>query len=405
MVFTGSDSSLEQQVESSSPSYDSDTDGTQRNEAVWDTEDDHIRPSSDIEILAMVQHSHAHDNVDIFDNVFAHDQTHPAYPESISDTYVVEQNDSNITFATPDMDPNRGEPTQDGSSYEQDRALFASLINNFKHEIDKCKNDNHEAKQANVFLNKELERFKEMEKHQYQQNQQQQHHQQQSYQQPSQSHFHQQPFRPQQQYLMMQQHQIIPQQQPYPMSQHPIQYSSKQPHWFDRLCEVITTQQSRHEAGSLDTPPMLTPGNYVQWASCFLRFIELRKPHGKFMKQVILEAPFQWSTRLEGGDPSTDPPRAPVEKLLPESLLTKEQKLHREADEYAMIYILQGIPNPIYRSVDAQKMVKAMWEHVHLLMEGTQLNKDDMKSKLYMEYTNITIEPGETLESYYHRFT
>lgn len=66
LVFTGSDSSSEQQVESSSPSYDSDTDGTQRNEAIWDTEDDHIRPSSDTEILATVQHSHAHDNLDIF---------------------------------------------------------------------------------------------------------------------------------------------------------------------------------------------------------------------------------------------------------------------------------------------------------------------------------------------------
>jgi hypothetical protein len=83
---------------------------------------------------------------------------------------------------------------------------------------------------------------------------------------------------------MMQQHQIIPQQQPYPMSQQPNQYSSKQPHWFDRMCEVITTQQSRHEAGSLETPPMLTPGNYVQWSSRFLRFLELKKPHGKFLK-------------------------------------------------------------------------------------------------------------------------
>ena len=108
LVFTGSDSSSEQQVESSSPSYDSDTDGTQRNGAVWDTEDDHIRPSSDTKILATVQHSHAYDN--IFANMFVHDQTHPAHPESISDTYVVEQNDSNIAFATSDMDHNRGEP-------------------------------------------------------------------------------------------------------------------------------------------------------------------------------------------------------------------------------------------------------------------------------------------------------
>jgi hypothetical protein len=164
LVFTGSDSSSEQQVDSSSPSYDLDVDGTQRNEAVWDIEDDHISPSSDTEILATVQHSYAHDNVNIFENMFVHDQTHPEHSESISDTYVVEQNDSNITFATPDMDPNRNKPAQDGSSYEQDRALFASLINNFKHELDKCNNDNREAKQANVLLTKELERFKEMEK-------------------------------------------------------------------------------------------------------------------------------------------------------------------------------------------------------------------------------------------------
>ena len=120
---------------------------------------------------------------------------------------------------------------------------------------------------------------------------------------------------------------------------------------------------------------------------------------------MILEGPFEGPTRLEIGDPTADPPRAPAEKLVPENLLTDDQKLHREADEYVMAYILQGIPYPIYRSVDAQKTAKAMWEHVHLLMEGTQLNKDDMESKLYKEYTGITIEPGESLESYYHRFT
>ena len=61
-----------------------------------------------------------------------------------------------------------------------------------------------------------------------------------------------------------------------------------------------------------------------------------------------------------------------------------------------MAYILQVIPNPIYRSIDAQKIAKDMWEHIHLLMVGTQLNKDDMESKLYMEYTDITIEHGDT---------
>ena len=125
---------------------------------------------------------------------------------------------------------------------------------------------------------------------------------------------------------------------------------------------------------------MLTPGNYVQLASRFLRFIELKKPNGKYMKQVILEGRFQWPINYVGGDPSADPPVAPTAIPVPESALTAEQHIHREADEYVMAYILQGIPNPIFRSVDAQKTAKAMWEHVHLLMEGTQLNKEDMES-------------------------
>lgn len=150
---------------------------------------------------------------------------------------------------------------------------------------------------------------------------------------------------------------------------------------------------------------MLTPGNYVLWASRFLRFIELKKPHGKFMKKVILEGPFQWPTITVEGDPNANPPRLASVNPIPETQLTTDQLLHREADEYAMIQILQGIPNPIFQSVDAQKTTKAMWEHIHLLMEGTDLNKEYMESKLYMEYTMFMIEPGETLESYYHRFT
>lgn len=123
------------------------------------------------------------------------------------------------------------------------------------------------------------------------------------------------------------------------------------------------------------------------------------------MKQVILEGPFPWPVNYVGGDPSADPPVAPTAVRVPESQLTAEQNHHREADEYAMSYVLQGIPNIIFRSVDAQTTAKAMWEHVHLLMQGTQLNKEDMESKLYLEYTNIMIEPGESLESYFHRFT
>lgn len=191
--------------------------------------------------------------------------------------------------------------------------------------------------------------------------------------------------------------------QPPSMSQ--VNKPVKETHWFDQMCEVISTQQSRHEAGSLDTPPMLTPGNYVQWASRFLRFFELKKPHGKYLKKVILEGPFQWPTITVTGDPSALPPRPDSTILVSENQLTVEQVLHHEADQYAMIYILQGIPNPIFKSADTQKTAKAMWEHVHLLMEGTKLNQEDMESKHYMEYANFMALSGESLESYYHPFT
>ena len=154
---------------------------------------------------------------------------------------------------------------------------------------------------------------------------------------------------------MHEQHQLLmhqqqfPQQQPYlPQQMQTYLPPTKQTHWFDQMCEAITSQQSRHEAGSLDIPPMLTPGNYVQWASRFLRFIELKKPHGKFMKKVILEGPFQWPTTTLPGDPNANPPRPDTVTPLAESSLSVEQQLHREANELAMIYILQGIPNPIF---------------------------------------------------------
>jgi hypothetical protein len=132
---------------------------------------------------------------------------------------------------------------------------------------------------------------------------------------------------------MMQHHHPTPQQHPYFAHQPSMQQINqplKQQHWFDQMCEVITTQQSRHEAGSLDTPFMLTPGNYVQWASRFLRFIELKKPHGKYMKKVILEGPFQWPIISVAGDPDANPPRPDSENPVAEHQLTAEQILHRE---------------------------------------------------------------------------
>ncbi|GJS33593.1 hypothetical protein Tco_0531975 [Tanacetum coccineum] len=80
------------------------------------------------------------------------------------DNDTVSENNSDITFDIPNMDPDRGKEEHDDVNYEQ-RAFFASLINNLKCDVEKCNKVNSEAQQANALLKNELERYKKKEKH------------------------------------------------------------------------------------------------------------------------------------------------------------------------------------------------------------------------------------------------
>nr|GEZ85717.1 hypothetical protein [Tanacetum cinerariifolium] len=82
---------------------------------------------------------------DMFENVFIHGIQNHEQPESIPDTYVVNENISNIIFDILNMDPNRGQEEYDDVDNEQQRALFASLINNLKCDVKKCNKVNREA--------------------------------------------------------------------------------------------------------------------------------------------------------------------------------------------------------------------------------------------------------------------
>ncbi|GJZ68571.1 hypothetical protein Tco_0631811, partial [Tanacetum coccineum] len=127
-------------------------------EACLVTEDADIEPSYDSDTVSEVHH-------DMFENVFSHRIQNHEQPESILDTYVVNENNSNIISDIPNMDPDRGKEEHDDVDYEQQRAFFASLINNLKCDVEKCNEVKREAQQANALLTNELERYKEKEKH------------------------------------------------------------------------------------------------------------------------------------------------------------------------------------------------------------------------------------------------
>nr|GEV75294.1 hypothetical protein [Tanacetum cinerariifolium] len=117
-----------------------------------------IRPFYDNDTVFEVHH-------DMFDNVFTHGIQNHKQPEPIPDTYVVNENNSNIISIIPNMDPDRHTKEHDYVDYEQKRAFFTSLINNLKFDVEKYNEVNHEAHQVNALLTNNLERYKEKEKY------------------------------------------------------------------------------------------------------------------------------------------------------------------------------------------------------------------------------------------------
>ncbi|GKC28183.1 hypothetical protein Tco_1035477 [Tanacetum coccineum] len=119
---------------------------------------DNLRPIFDTEPLQKVQNNN--DNY----NVFSNDREHPEQPESINDTYLREQGDTNITINSMDMCNNGETVDQDDDDLAKERDFLASLIEKLKCEIDDSKNHNKFLESSNKALvdklNGEIEDFK-----------------------------------------------------------------------------------------------------------------------------------------------------------------------------------------------------------------------------------------------------
>ncbi|GJR84908.1 hypothetical protein Tco_0155693 [Tanacetum coccineum] len=94
-------------------------------------------------------------------NVFSIEKEHLVKPESVNDTYLLEQGDSNPNPDSSDMSNDGGEADQDDAK-EKECALYASLIKTLKVEIDENKKINKDPRQTNVSLGKQLEWYQYM---------------------------------------------------------------------------------------------------------------------------------------------------------------------------------------------------------------------------------------------------
>nr|GEX92887.1 hypothetical protein [Tanacetum cinerariifolium] len=129
------------------------------------------------------------------------------------------------------------------------------------------------------------------------------------------------------------------------------------------------------EAGSKDRPPMLAPGNYVQWKSRIKRYIDT-KPNHELIHYCLTNAPYKLGW---------------IDKEVPKS-------------EGSPITRTERIDNDIYSTVDACPNACEMWKAIERLKQGESINVQDLETNLYWKFGKFTSQDGESLESYYSRF-
>nr|GEX95096.1 hypothetical protein [Tanacetum cinerariifolium] len=85
--------------------------------------------------------------------------------------------------------------------------------------------------------------------------------------------------------------------------------------------------------------------------------------------------------------------------------LDGQDKLRYDNDIKAVNILLLGLPVDIYTLINQYQTAKEIWDRVKELIEGTEMTKQKRESMLYDEFDRFTSEPGESIHSYYLRFT
>ncbi|GJY06695.1 hypothetical protein Tco_0373749 [Tanacetum coccineum] len=87
------------------------------------------------------------------------------------------------------------------------------------------------------------------------------------------------------------------------------------------------------------------------------------------------------------------------------SNLSSEDKDRYNADIRATNILLQGLPKDIYSLINHYTDAKDIWDNVKIILEGSELTKEDRESQLYDDFEHFRQHKGETIHDYYVWFT
>ncbi|GJW32322.1 retrovirus-related pol polyprotein from transposon TNT 1-94 [Tanacetum coccineum] len=164
-------------------------------------------------------------------------------------------------------------------------------------------------------------------------------------------------------------------------------------------------QEDIQYAGSDTRPPMLDRTDFESWQQR-IRLYCLGKDNGENIMKSIKEGPFQMGTVsdvITGGTEGAVQ-QGPVRARVLNDLSAEEKERYK-ADIRATNILLQGIPKDIYSLINHYTDAKDIWENVKMILEGSELTKDDRESQLYDEFEHFRQIKGEGIQGYYVRFT
>ncbi|GKA34984.1 hypothetical protein Tco_0721413 [Tanacetum coccineum] len=150
-------------------------------------------------------------------------------------------------------------------------------------------------------------------------------------------------------------------------------------------------------AGSDTRPPMLDRTDFASWQQRIRLYFQ-GKENGVNILKSINEGPFQMGTfreiHAEGDEGALHlgPERARVYFDL--SPVDKERY---NADIRATNILLQGLPKDIYTLINHYTDAKDIWDNVKMLLEGSELTKEDRKSQLYDDFEHFRQNKRETI--------
>nr|GEW50297.1 retrovirus-related Pol polyprotein from transposon TNT 1-94 [Tanacetum cinerariifolium] len=132
--------------------------------------------------------------------------------------------------------------------------------------------------------------------------------------------------------------------------------------------------------GSDTRPPMLDRTDFASWKQRIRLYCQ-GKENGVNILKSIDEGPFLMGTvREQLAEGTKRAPHLGPKRPRIYSDLSPEEKDRHNADIRATNILLQGLPKDIYTLINHYTYAKEIWDNVKMLMEGSELTKEDWES-------------------------